>query len=161
MTHILAQIVESGREDIFCQMPVMRLVPVRDEEDEEEEEEGQGGQHSYTCPLFQNSERSGEDNFIIELGQFHDLAHVVNLCSLICVCQACQRRRPQRMTAARTSGRLREWRCCVKSPKIDEAIEEMAAVKKVLYNKQFILTFKHAKIRHMRYEIDAIHYFSM
>lgn len=49
-------------------MPNIRLVPVQsndDEEDEDENDEGDG--KTYTCPLFQNSERSGDENFIIDL----------------------------------------------------------------------------------------------
>ncbi len=48
-------------------MPLVRLVPVHEEEEEEDEEED-GSDPSYPCPLFQNSERSGDENFIMELG---------------------------------------------------------------------------------------------
>ncbi len=69
-------------------MPLVRLVPVHEDDDEEQEQEEEKKdsktpadddpvveegalptqQHSYPCPLFQNSERSGEENFIMELG---------------------------------------------------------------------------------------------
>jgi len=56
---------DASRESIFCSMPVIRLVPVHsgDDDDEEEEEEDD---KTYTCPLFQNSDREGDENFIIE-----------------------------------------------------------------------------------------------
>ncbi len=60
-------IIEAEREDICYPMPILRLVPVQDDDEEEnskkEEEEEDG--NTYTCPLFQNSERSGDENFII------------------------------------------------------------------------------------------------
>ncbi len=61
------KIVEPGRDEIFCKMPLVRLVPVHEEEEKEDEEED-GSDPSYPCPLFQNSERSGDENFIMELG---------------------------------------------------------------------------------------------
>lgn len=46
-------------------MPVIRIIPVHnpDDEDEEDEDDDSG---TYTCPLFQNSDREGDENFIIE-----------------------------------------------------------------------------------------------
>lgn len=46
-------------------MPVMRIIPVHnpDDEDDEDEDDDNG---TYTCPLFQNSDREGDENFIIE-----------------------------------------------------------------------------------------------
>ena len=46
-------------------MPVIRIIPVhnQDDEDEEDEDDDSG---TYTCPLFQNSDREGDENFIIE-----------------------------------------------------------------------------------------------
>jgi len=57
-------------------MPVVRLVPVRDLEEEEEEEEEEET-HVYSCPLFQNSERSGEDNFIMTVNSFPSM-NIIN-----------------------------------------------------------------------------------
>jgi dynein heavy chain len=51
--------MESRREEIFCEMPIVRLVPVPEEEME--------GRETYSCPMFQNSERSGDDNYVINL----------------------------------------------------------------------------------------------
>lgn len=54
---------DAGRESIFCDMPVIRLVPVHSADDDDDEDEDNG---LYTCPLFQNSDREGDENFIIE-----------------------------------------------------------------------------------------------
>ena len=56
---------DASRESIYCCMPVMRIIPVHnpDDEDEEDEDDDNG---TYTCPLFQNSDREGDENFIIE-----------------------------------------------------------------------------------------------
>ena len=61
-------IVDSERDQIFCKMPIVRLVPIHenDDDDNEDQEEKSGG-GIYECPLFQNSERAGEDNFIVNL----------------------------------------------------------------------------------------------
>ena len=45
-------------------MPSIRLVPVHEEEDNDDDGTDNG---TFSCPLFQTSERSGEDNFILEL----------------------------------------------------------------------------------------------
>lgn len=45
-------------------MPIIRLVPVQSDDDDDEKEEDV---KSFTCPLFQNAERSGDDNFIIDM----------------------------------------------------------------------------------------------
>lgn len=45
-------------------MPVIRLIAVP--EDKLSQDEGSGNQ-IYTCPWFQNSERSGDDNYIQDL----------------------------------------------------------------------------------------------
>ena len=57
---------DAGRESIFYEMPVIRLVPVHsgDEDDDGIEDEEFDG--TYTCPLFQNSDREGDENFIID-----------------------------------------------------------------------------------------------
>ena len=60
--------MDPGRDEIFCKMPLVRLVPVHEEEEEEEDDDSKSSELSYPCPLFQNSERSGEENFIMELG---------------------------------------------------------------------------------------------
>ena len=56
---------DASRESIYCCMPVIRIIPVHnpDDEDEEDDDDDNG---TYTCPLFQNSDREGDENFIIE-----------------------------------------------------------------------------------------------
>lgn len=56
---------DASRESIYQKMPVIRLVPVHngDDGDGDDEEEDDG---TYTCPLFQNSDREGDENFIID-----------------------------------------------------------------------------------------------
>ena len=44
-------------------MPVIRIIPVHNPDDEDEEDDDNG---TYTCPLFQNSDREGDENFIID-----------------------------------------------------------------------------------------------
>ena len=69
-------VIESPKEETYCKMPVLRLAAVPeeeeegsgDDEDDHEEGDGKGGEgHMYECPLFQNSEKTGEDNFVISL----------------------------------------------------------------------------------------------
>ena len=52
-------LVEGDRQHISQPMPIFRLVPVSEDEVNERE--------SYSCPLFQNSERSGDDNYVLNL----------------------------------------------------------------------------------------------
>ena len=49
-------------------MPLIRLVPVHsgDDDDEDDDDEDDEGLGNYTCPLFQNSDREGDENFIID-----------------------------------------------------------------------------------------------
>ncbi len=72
-THLflMFKIIDSGPDEIFCQMPLMRLVPVHESATVGTGSIISGSGESvqmYPCPLFQNSERSGEDNFILDLG---------------------------------------------------------------------------------------------
>ena len=53
--------VEGDRQNICCEMPVFRLVPVP-----ESDSDASTGK-TFSCPVFQNSERSGDDNYIINL----------------------------------------------------------------------------------------------
>ena len=51
-------------------MPVIRLVPVPEEEEEEEqqqEDDKDGGVKLFECPMFQNYQRSGDDNYVMNL----------------------------------------------------------------------------------------------
>ena len=45
-------------------MPVIRLLAVPEEDDSDGSE---GGVSKFSCPWFQNSERSGDDNYIQDL----------------------------------------------------------------------------------------------
>ena len=49
-------LAEAPRDEIYCAMPVLRLVPVVEDEME--------GLETYECPVFQNTERSGDDNYL-------------------------------------------------------------------------------------------------
>ena len=61
-------LIEASRDKLFCPMPVFRLVPIKEDDDEEEEnEEEEEEKDSYQMPLFQNAERDGDENFIIDL----------------------------------------------------------------------------------------------
>ena len=52
----------SFRQNIFYEMPVIRLLPVPEDELSDDSE-----LTKFSCPWFQNSERSGDDNYIQEL----------------------------------------------------------------------------------------------
>jgi dynein heavy chain len=52
-------LIESHSDESNCEIPVMRLVPVPEEDVDD--------QNMYECPMFQNSERSGDDNYVINL----------------------------------------------------------------------------------------------
>ena len=54
------------RQNIFYEMPVIRLMAVPEDELESDENLG-GGLSKFSCPWFQNSERSGDDNYIQDL----------------------------------------------------------------------------------------------
>ena len=62
-------LVEATRDTgISSEMPPFRLVPVKDDDEEEEEEEDEDKEKStYQMPLFQNADRDGDENFIIDL----------------------------------------------------------------------------------------------
>ena len=53
--------MEGNRHEICSEMPVFRLVPVP------ETGSDSGGGKTFSCPVFQNCERSGDDNYIIAL----------------------------------------------------------------------------------------------
>ncbi len=61
---------ESPPDELYCPMPVMKLVPVP-EADESESDGGGGGEYGdrvlFECPMFQNYERSGDDNYVMNL----------------------------------------------------------------------------------------------
>ncbi|XP_059098400.1 dynein axonemal heavy chain 7-like [Tigriopus californicus] len=59
-------LVEANRDEIYSQMPIIRLVPIHEDDLDEN--------NKFACPLFQNSERSGDENFIIDL-QLPTLIH--------------------------------------------------------------------------------------
>ena len=60
-------LIEGDRDSIYCEMPVFRLVPIKEDDDEEEEADENAVKDSYQMPLFQNAERDGDENFIIDL----------------------------------------------------------------------------------------------
>nr|XP_040564670.1 dynein heavy chain 7, axonemal-like [Lepeophtheirus salmonis] len=53
-------ITDSDRQNIYCKMPVFRVVPVSFDDLDDNSK-------TVNIPMFQNSEKSGEDNFVIDL----------------------------------------------------------------------------------------------
>lgn len=63
-------IADSKPDQIYCPMPIMRLVPVDEGDDDEENNNATataGGKKLFECPMFQNYERSGDDNYVMNL----------------------------------------------------------------------------------------------
>lgn len=50
--------MESARDEIFCEMPVVRLVPVPEEDME--------GKETFSCPMFQGRKEGRKGSFVVE-----------------------------------------------------------------------------------------------